>query len=64
MKDQWWQMKNQRSCNTDGEENEGINIENIGGVFILVLVGTILACIMLAFEYYWYKRRGTKKSAE
>ena len=26
----------------------------------MVLAGTVLACIMLAFEYYWYKRRVVK----
>ncbi|GAU96059.1 hypothetical protein RvY_07557-2 [Ramazzottius varieornatus] len=57
MKEQWWQMDKQKACGSGENENEGISIQNIGGVFILVLAGTVLACIMLAFEYYWYKRR-------
>ena len=28
-----------------------------GGVFIVIFVGIGLACITLAFEYWWYKYR-------
>jgi hypothetical protein len=64
MKEEWWQTQNQKNCNNGEDENEGISIQNIGGVFILVLAGTVLASIMLAFEYYWYKRRVPKKGTE
>ncbi|XP_055341715.1 ionotropic receptor 25a-like [Paramacrobiotus metropolitanus] len=64
MKEEWWQTRNQKSCQNNEDENAGISIENIGGVFILVLVGTVLACVMLAFEYYWYKRRAQKQQAD
>ncbi|OQV18207.1 Glutamate receptor ionotropic, kainate 3 [Hypsibius exemplaris] len=64
MKEHWWQMKKQKECTGAEDENEGISIQNIGGVFILVLAGTVLASIMLAVEYYWYRRRGAKKQTE
>ena len=28
-----------------------------GGVFIVIFVGIGLACVTLAFEYWWYKHR-------
>jgi len=32
-----------------------------GGVFIVIFVGIGLACITLAFEYYWYKYKRNPK---
>lgn len=44
-------------CEKQDDQSDGISIQNIGGVFIVIFVGIALACITLAFEYWWYKYR-------
>lgn len=44
------------------DQSDGISIQNIGGVFIVIFVGIGMACVTLVFEYWWYKyRKGTPK---
>lgn len=33
----------------------------LGGVFIVIFVGIGLACITLAFEYWWYKYKNNPR---
>ncbi|XP_074641312.1 ionotropic receptor 25a-like [Tubulanus polymorphus] len=42
-------------CPTVEDESDGISIQNIGGVFLVIFMGIGLALIALAFEFYWYK---------
>ncbi|KAJ8927536.1 hypothetical protein NQ314_019993 [Rhamnusium bicolor] len=52
---------NKKDCEKADDQSDGISIQNIGGVFIVIFVGIGLACITLAFEYWWYKyRKGSK----
>lgn len=55
LKEAWW--KRQKKCVKLEDQSDGISIQNIGGVFIVILVGIVLACITLVFEYWWYKLR-------
>lgn len=58
MKEKWWSRNPERQeCEKADDQSDGISIENIGGVFIVIFVGIGLACITLAFEYWWYKYR-------
>ena len=41
-----------------------ISIEDIGGVFIVIFFGIMLAMITLALEYWYYKFRAAPKSAK
>lgn len=50
-----------QQCDKQDDQSEGISIQNIGGVFIIIFVGIGLASITLAFEYWWYKYRKTSK---
>lgn len=50
LKEQWWR-KYARKCEDTKKSSDGISIHNIGGVFIVIFAGVILACITLAFEY-------------
>ena len=58
LKEKWW-TKNEdtEECEEVDDQSEGISIRNIGGVFIVIFTGIIVACIVLAFEYWWYKYR-------
>jgi len=56
LKERWWNQNPQKKiCEDSGEEGGGISIHNIGGVFIVIFVGIVLAIITLAFEYWYYK---------
>uniref|UniRef100_A0A2P2I0J5 Ionotropic receptor 25a-like n=1 Tax=Hirondellea gigas TaxID=1518452 RepID=A0A2P2I0J5_9CRUS len=58
LKERWWnQNPDKKVCDAENDQSDGISIENIGGVFIVIFVGIGLACVTLAFEYWWYKNR-------
>uniref|UniRef100_A0A1I8NTP0 Ionotropic glutamate receptor C-terminal domain-containing protein n=2 Tax=Stomoxys calcitrans TaxID=35570 RepID=A0A1I8NTP0_STOCA len=58
IKDKWWKHDDiEDKCHKSENQSDGISIENIGGVFIVIFVGIGMACITLVFEYWWYKWR-------
>lgn len=62
LKEQWWTNDEYQSkCEKPEDQSDGISIQNIGGVFIVIFVGIGMACVTLVFEYWWYKYRKTPK---
>ncbi|XP_063241815.1 ionotropic receptor 25a [Bacillus rossius redtenbacheri] len=63
LKEIWWNQNPERKvdCEKSDDQSDGISIQNIGGVFIVIFVGIGMACITLAFEYWWYKYRKDPK---
>lgn len=60
LKEDWW--KDKKKCEKIEDQSDGISIQNIGGVFIVIFVGIGMACVTLVFEYWWYKyRKATPK---
>ncbi|XP_044756675.1 ionotropic receptor 25a-like [Coccinella septempunctata] len=58
LKEKWWNRNPKKVvCEQQDNQSDGISIQNIGGVFIVIYAGIVLALITLAFEYYWYKCR-------
>lgn len=58
LKEKWWKNDEaQASCEKPEDQSDGISIQNIGGVFIVIFVGIGMACITLVFEYWWYRYR-------
>ncbi|KAF0308662.1 Ionotropic receptor 25a [Amphibalanus amphitrite] len=56
LKEKWWNQNPARKyCEREDDQSEGISIQNIGGVFIVIFVGIALACITLLGEYWYYK---------
>ncbi|XP_065556597.1 ionotropic receptor 25a-like isoform X3 [Artemia franciscana] len=56
LKDKWWtENPSKAKCPPEASTSEGISIENIGGVFIVIFVGIILSIIVLIIEYIYYK---------
>lgn len=53
LKETWWHKKLQ--CSKVEDQQDGISIANIGGVFIVIFVGIAMACVILIFEYFWFK---------
>lgn len=61
-KERWWRKDEVSSrCEKAEDQSDGISIQNIGGVFIVIFVGIGMACITLAFEFWYYKIRKTPK---
>lgn len=54
LKTSWWN-KDKQNCPTLADESDGISIHNIGGVFLVIVIGSGLSLITLAFECYWYR---------
>lgn len=58
LKEKWWKNDEaQAKCEKPEDQSDGISIQNIGGVFIVIFVGIGMACITLVFEYWWYRYR-------
>nr|BAR64798.1 ionotropic receptor [Ostrinia furnacalis] len=58
LKENWWTNNpNAMKCEKQDDQSDGISIQNIGGVFIVIFMGIGLACITLGVEYWWYKIR-------
>lgn len=53
LKEIWWVKKLQ--CSKIEDQQDGISVANIGGVFIVIFVGIAMACVILIFEYWWFK---------
>uniref|UniRef100_A0A336K8E8 CSON004840 protein n=1 Tax=Culicoides sonorensis TaxID=179676 RepID=A0A336K8E8_CULSO len=62
LKEKWWKNDEmQNKCDKPEDQSDGISIQNIGGVFIVIFVGIGLACATLVFEYWYYKYRKSSK---
>uniref|UniRef100_A0A0N5C9D9 PBPe domain-containing protein n=1 Tax=Strongyloides papillosus TaxID=174720 RepID=A0A0N5C9D9_STREA len=62
LKRKWWdENPNKAKCPTTSDSNYGIKIDNIGGVFIVILGGIIIAIITLVIEYIYHHRMVKKK---
>ncbi|XP_033323071.2 ionotropic receptor 25a isoform X1 [Megalopta genalis] len=58
LKDKWWKKNPARKdCDAENSQSDGISIHNIGGVFVVIFLGIIFACLTLIFEYWYYRRR-------
>lgn len=61
-KERWWRKDEvSAKCEKAEDQSDGISIQNIGGVFIVIFVGIGMACITLAFEFWYYKLRKTPR---
>lgn len=62
LKEDWWKNDEfQKNCVKPEDQSDGISIQNIGGVFIVIFVGIGMACVTLVFEYWYYKYRKNPK---
>ncbi|XP_046867079.1 glutamate receptor ionotropic, kainate 2 [Drosophila willistoni] len=56
LKAKYWNQSNVQNCPLS-EDQEGITLESLGGVFIATLFGLVLAMITLGGEIIYYKKR-------
>lgn len=56
LKEDWWNGDEYQSkCEKAEDQSNGISIQNIGGVFIVIFVGIGMACVILVCEFWYYK---------
>lgn len=56
LKERWWNRNpEKKDCQDSKKQSDGISIYNIGGVFIVIFIGVVLACITLVIEYWYFK---------
>lgn len=48
-------MSKTLKCSKIEDQQDGIAISNIGGVFVVILIGIVLAIFTLICEYFWFK---------
>lgn len=61
LKEQWWHKNaKKQECTNVEEETTGISIQNIGGVFILILGGIMISLVILVIEFFYYKHQEKK----
>ncbi|VDO92009.1 unnamed protein product [Soboliphyme baturini] len=57
LKENWWNKNpNKKNCLKPDSESDGISIINIGGVFIVILIGIGLSMTTLIFEYFYNRQ--------
>lgn len=59
-KSKWWPIETETIC---GEKHlAGLTISNIGGVFMMICVGIACSCIILLYEYLYFKNKYKQKN--
>lgn len=53
LKEKWWTKK--LKCPKIEDQQDGISVGNIGGVFIVIMVGIVLAIFVLIIEFWYYR---------
>ncbi|XP_025995684.2 LOW QUALITY PROTEIN: glutamate receptor 4 [Solenopsis invicta] len=59
----YWNQTLKSQC-PNSDDNEGITLESLGGVFIATLFGLALAMITLAGEVLYYRKRGVSQKGK
>lgn len=57
LREKWWTNNPRRVICDTNNESEGISIENIGGVFIIIFAGVILSFVVWAIERFMYSTK-------
>lgn len=57
LREKWWTNNPSRLVCDLNDESEGISIENIGGVFIIILAGVLLSFLVWAIERLLYSTK-------
>lgn len=60
MYDKWWKANGKGDCGSDDTGDPSTNslaINNVGGVFIVLLVGLAIAVVSALVEFIWFTRK-------
>ncbi|GIY94543.1 glutamate receptor ionotropic, kainate 2 [Caerostris extrusa] len=65
-KERWWkQKKGGGSCSQTSKSSGSVNelgLGNVGGVFVVMLLGIVLSALMGVIEFLWFQRKLKKES--
>ena len=63
--DKWWKSPGltciRDEINKDGKAS-ALGVDNIGGVFVVLLFGLAIAVLTAVFEFFWKSRKTSKTS--
>ena len=62
LKTKWWKKENGGECTGSLDSSEAasasvneLGLPNVGGIFLVLLIGLMLGCVMAAIETFWKK---------
>ena len=62
--EKWWKQIDATNCESstkrDGEETEAMNFSSVSGIFLVLGIGLIIACLIAFVEYNWKVKRKPK----
>ena len=68
LKNKWWKNENGEQCNAgDGDSEAGsgsvneLGLPNVGGIFLVLLLGLVMGCITAGIEKFWKKFTSGRK---
>lgn len=59
----WWKEKAESNCDTEGKGKQNANelgLQNVGGVFVVLVAGVVAGTIMAIFEFLWKAWRNSR----
>lgn len=52
----WWNREQHKlKCTEHDDEADEISVDNIGGLFILILIGISISVLAIAMEFFWFR---------
>ena len=63
LKNRWWKERRSGGNCDDGVKKSAneLSLDNVGGIFVVLLAGMGIACSIAVLEYIWKSRRLEKK---
>lgn len=59
LKEKWWKYPNDKTCDTksENEDENKLGLKNVGGVFLLLILGCTLSFFVALLEFLWNVRK-------
>jgi hypothetical protein len=55
--DKWWKEKSPGTCNKESKDANSLGVGNVGGVFVVLLIGMACSVLVAIFEFVWKARK-------
>ncbi|XP_064628474.1 glutamate receptor ionotropic, kainate 2-like [Lineus longissimus] len=63
--DKWWREKGSSGCDSkDSKEANSLGVGNVGGVFVVLLVGMACSVLVAIFEFIWKARKNADEDKQ
>lgn len=68
LKEKWWKVKGGDKCKDESNKGSGstseMGLANVGGVFVVLLAGLGVACIIAIMEFIWKTQKITREERD